>query len=607
MHLQTPEAQPLPSPRGLRLPSQGALLGIVVTMAALAGLGYWGVNRLSPTSPAIELVTAPVARQDLVATVSSTGTVISTATSRLAFKASGRIADILVSVGDQVQAGQILARQDLSDVEPAVLQAEANLRASQAKLALVLEGARPEDVIAARASLDASEAKLAQMRAGSADEELAAADAALESAEIKLQQLLHPNPRDVEAAQAAVESAQAALDKLRAGPTAADIVAAQAGLAQAHASRAKNTASMAAAKDNPNQKPTDQPTLRAAMAADDAALNSAQAKLDQLLAGPTAAEIAAGESALKQAQLKLDTLLNPSEADLAAARSAVRAAQNTLSLKQNPFSEADFLAQHQAVKQAEANLVAKRQPYQNSDILAAQAGVVQAQANVATAQTNLSGATLIAPFDGVVSATNMSVGETATTTGANPSSITVVDPPQLRVDVQVDEADIARIAVGQPARLTFDALPGRTVRGNVIAIAPSGTLTQGVVGYPVSIGVQNARGVRPGMTAVAEVEYERRTNALVLPNRAIIRQGRERFVQVMISTGPERRRVQVGMANDEFTEITEGLQEGDTVVVPQTTARAAVPGLGGGTGGGFGGGFPGARPGGGGGFVAPAP
>lgn len=606
------------SPGVLRMPSQGALLGLVVLFAALTGLGFLISRRLTSGAPAAEPVTAQVGRQNLSASVSTTGTVVSTATSKLAFKASGRIAEVLVSVGDQVTAGQILARQDASDLEPAVLQAQANLKANEAKLAAMLEGPKREDVIAAQASLDAANAKLGAMQAGSREDELAAAQAGLDSAALKLGVLLAPSPEDVTIAQGAVTSAAASLDSARskyeqvkAGPAEADRIAAQAALSAAHAARASAYAKVFDGHDS-NASPSDRISNTASLASAEAALKSAEAKYQQTLQGPTETDILAaqkdvtvGEIGLRSAQAKLTQLLYPDQSAVVSAQATLLQAQSTLGSKLSPYTDADFAAQQQAIKSAQANLAAKREPYQPSDILAAEAAVVKSQADLATAQANLGGSTLIAPFTGVVSAVNMSVGETAITSGGNTSSsLTVVDPSQVRVDVQVDEADIAQVEVGQQAQLTFDALPGRALQGRVMAVAPSGTLTQGVVGYPVAIELRNARGVRAGMTATAEVVHQRKDNVLSVPNRAIVRQGRDRFVDVITPTGTQRKKIEVGMANDQFTEIISGLAEGETVVIPQTTARANIPGggaiVGGGPGGPGGGGLGGT-------FVAPAP
>jgi RND family efflux transporter MFP subunit len=274
----------------------------------------------------------------------------------------------------------------------------------------------------------------------------------------------------------------------------------------------------------------------------------------------------------------------PLDSDVLAAQQAVQQAEANLALKLNPSTPSDLEAQRQAVVQAQANLALKRQPYLQSDILAQQAAVQQAQVALQSAQSDLDSATLTAPFSGLVSAVNMNVGENAagaaaTATGSTTSSgITIVNPSQVRADVQVDEADVAQVAVGQRATLTFDALPNRRFQGTVSAISPAGTTSQGVVGYQVSIALRNADAVRSGMTATAEIITAQRENVLLVPNRAVTRQGQDRVVQVLTPSGPLARKVTVGMTNDQNTEITDGLEEGDEVVLPTTTARAAVPG-----------------------------
>src|SRR5207247_2219090 len=127
-----------------------------------------------------------------------------------------------------------------------------------------------------------------------------------------------------------------------------------------------------------------------------------------------------------------------------------------------------------------ANLDLKRTPFLPSDIAAERAAVRQSQAAMDAAQFNLDNSVLVAPFAGIVGAVNMNPGETAAgaaatvTGGTTQSGITLVDPTQLRADVQVDEADIANVTVGMPARVRFDALPNRTFLGEATAIAPSG-------------------------------------------------------------------------------------------------------------------------------------
>jgi hypothetical protein len=154
------------------------------------------------------------------------------------------------------------------------------------------------------------------------------------------------------------------------------------------------------------------------------------------------------------------------------------------------------------------------------------------------------------------------------------------------VDAQVDESDVTHVQVGQPVQLSFDALTGRSVPGHVTAVAPQSTTQSGVTSYLVSISIDGGRGVRPGMTATANIVYAQQDNALVVPNRAIRRQGRDQVVDVLTKDGTlDTRVVERGLSNDQTTEITSGLNEGDQVVIPTTATQlpgnGRAPGLGG--------------------------
>ena len=266
-------------------------------------------------------------------------------------------------------------------------------------------------------------------------------------------------------------------------------------------------------------------------------------------------------------------------------------AQADLQKLLSPSTAADLEAQRQAVASAQAALSLAQTPYLPSDILSARAAGDKARADLATAQENLAGAMIVAPYDGIISAVGLNVGETssgappgATSASATPTpssgTITIVDPSQIRIDVQVDESDIPLVDVGQHASVTFDALGARPFDGLITAISPSGSTTQGVVGYQVGIELRNVRGVRPGMTATAQIVTDEHDDVLLVPNRAVSRQGNSRVVQLATPNGPQSRVVEVGLSNDQSTEITSGLVEGDTVLLPATAARPSVPGAG---------------------------
>jgi HlyD family secretion protein len=208
----------------------------------------------------------------------------------------------------------------------------------------------------------------------------------------------------------------------------------------------------------------------------------------------------------------------------------------------------------------------------------AQASLDNAQIAVEQAQRNLDKMRINAPMDGTVSQLNFSVGDTA----GSGTAVALVDLSNLQVKVTIAEVDMAKLSVGETAQMTLDALPGKTYAAKVIAISPIGTITQGVVNYPVIVAITDADGsIKPGMTANLQVVVDRRDNVLLLPTRAVRSQGTQRVVTVAYKGQNIQVPVETGLSNDTSIQVMSGLQEGDQVLLNQTTT-STTRGLGGG-------------------------
>ncbi len=213
---------------------------------------------------------------------------------------------------------------------------------------------------------------------------------------------------------------------------------------------------------------------------------------------------------------------------------------------------------------------------------AAQAQVDSAQIAVEQAQSNIDKAKIVAPFDGVVSALNVNVGDMAGSSsggasgGASNPPVTVTNLSNLEVQVTVAEVDFPKIKVGETAQLTLDALPGKTYNAKVVKVDPVGTITQGVVNYPVTVQITDAdTSIDPGMTANLNVVVDQRTNVLMIPARAVRTQGTQKIVTVLYKGQTIQDPVTTGLTNDQNVEITSGLQEGDVVVLNQTQTQTS--------------------------------
>lgn len=153
----------------------------------------------------------------------------------------------------------------------------------------------------------------------------------------------------------------------------------------------------------------------------------------------------------------------------------------------------------------------------------AQAQVIQAQAALDLAETNLKYTTILSPVDGIVISRNVDVGQTVVASLQAPGLFNIAqDLTQMQVNVNVDEADVGRVALGQEAAFTVDAFPEMTFRGLVSQIRNAPVILQNVVTYDLIIRVRNTElKLRPGMTANVSIVVDRREGILKVPNAAL--------------------------------------------------------------------------------------
>jgi HlyD family secretion protein len=203
----------------------------------------------------------------------------------------------------------------------------------------------------------------------------------------------------------------------------------------------------------------------------------------------------------------------------------------------------------------------------------AEAQVKQAELNLEVAQQRLKDAVLTSPITGTVSELNVKVGEQVGTGGLNPAAV-VADLSSFHIDVGIDENSVGALKEEQPVVITIDALPDQTLTGRVDYIAPTATDTSGVVTYKVIISLDKTdQPVRGGMSANADVITEVRDNVLIVPNWTIRidRQTGKSYVDIQRGDKVEEIEIVTGLRNSNESEVVSGLNEGDVLVVPQTS------------------------------------
>lgn len=499
---------------------------VLVILAAVVIVPRIG-NQDQPAADAADSAIATAFIGDLSASATASGTVVPGRVTSLSTQAPGRVIEVLVRAGDSVTAGDPLVVLDTADLELNLRAAQQNLRLQEATLAGLQAPPTAAELAAAEAQVASARAQLDSLLSGPTAQELAAAEA------------------DLLAAQAAVWSSSAQLSQAQNAVGDQEVAAAEAALAAAEANLKSVEIQYTRNPDPDNIQ------ANTALAQARQQVASAQARLDTLRAGPDA-------NALGSAQANV--------ANSSANRDAVQAQLDQLTAAPGQPEQA---AAEAALAQAQAALATLQDGPTPEELAAAEASVAQARINLEDAQSALDDATLRAPFDGVVTAVNFSEGELASGV-----IVRLVDPASLEVVLQVDEIDVADIAVGQPAAVSLETWPDVDIESSVLRIAPA-PVAQGpggsaIISYEVHLSLgETDLPVRSGMTASANLVTAEKRDVLLVPNTAINadRNAGTYSVNLVTADGVQQVDVTVGLRDDDYTEITSGLQAGDQVQI----------------------------------------
>jgi len=244
------------------------------------------------------------------------------------------------------------------------------------------------------------------------------------------------------------------------------------------------------------------------------------------------------------------------------------------------------------------------------------------------AQQQLDEATIVAPFDGLVAAVNISTGNQVS---AGTAAIRLLDPAKLEVDVLVSEMDVFQLKPGARATVQVDAVSGISFPARVKRISPAATIQQNVVNYKVRLELVTGETVvaqqrspsqitlemlpeqvrkaveegritleqirqwvaqryqqqtakpaismadfqpKEGLTVTATIFVNERRDVLLVPNSAIVKEGGKSYVKVLNGEVTEKREVVTGVSNWQYTEITEGVSEGEQVLIVKASTSS---------------------------------
>jgi HlyD family secretion protein len=206
----------------------------------------------------------------------------------------------------------------------------------------------------------------------------------------------------------------------------------------------------------------------------------------------------------------------------------------------------------------------------------ARAQVARDNANLQQLEEQLSYTTVVSPIDGIILSRDVEVGDAVSSILVLGSSSTLImtegDTSEVYVKGKVDESDIGKVYLGQPARIKVESFKDKTFNGKVTKISPMGVEKDNVTTFEVRVSINNPGGeLKAAMTANAEIILEEHKNVLQIPEGAIMYdKDKKASIEVPDPKGKEGKRkepVTIGISNGAKTEVLAGLKEGDEVVL----------------------------------------
>ena len=613
----------------LFLKAHKILTGII--LIAIVGGGYFTYHQYTTSHQPLKYVLATVTRGTVVTSVSGSGQISSSNQFDLKPKVSGDVLSVKGQEGQTVKAGDILMQLDATDAYKAVRDANANVESAKLSLEKLTQSATPTQI-------------------SQAQNDLANAQTALDKLQLS-------QPIDLQNAQDAAQKAQDNLDKAYADtfntvtdtfldlPDAlsvsynvlfgTDITGSASGQQNKDVLSQNILSSDSADQDQMNallQRASD--TYTGAKSAYDTSSvtykndsrSSDNAVIDDLLSSTLDVTQKLSDtiknennaiafllnyrntrnfntaSAIKTYQTDLGTETSKVSGDLSSLLSAKQTIEDDKQALQDATQSITTLQKNDPLDltSAQANVTDKQNSLNDLkagantlDVQSSQLSLQQKQNSLADAEQTLANYTIRAPFDGTLAKVDVKKGDTASSGAAVATIIT----QQQIAEITLNEVDVSKIAVGEKATLTFDALPDLQLTGSVATIDSIGTVTQGVVTYTVQIGfdTQDAR-IKSGMSVSAAIITNAKADVLTVPNAAIKTSANGSYVQMLdtipanadvtsltgipSATPPKQVPVQIGISNDSVTEITSGLNENDEVVVrtidPNTKSAASA-------------------------------
>ncbi len=558
----------------------------IVVIVVIGSVGLYGYDVLTTSNTDQDasnqnnsLETAVARIGDLTIIASGSGEVIPASEIGLTFDESGVVVEVLVRVGDQVQAGDVLARLKTDKT-----QAELEAEIAEAELAYVL-AKQNLDALYKAAELDAANALIELENAQIAledvmDVELEKAQAmgviaqaveAIESAKMKLYIYnSSPSDEDVYTAYASLlfkqvelEDIQDELERLerKIKGVKDEMVREryedrilQLKVTLANQQIVVDDATYRLNSIDDEADPMDVSVAEAQLGTAQAQLVDAQRELEKLQKGPDLGTIAMAEARMKQAQAEWDRLKDgPNPEEIARLETALEKARLALEIARQSTTIIDLTSPIDGTVTA-LNVDVGDRHYPGTGSTNADSGSSGPQTEIEMIERFLFGTSNV-----------------TTQTGGN--LITIADLRQPLIEAYIDETDFQKTVIGYPVEITFDALPDEVFTGEIVEINPQVERISNIQAVPILVRLDATSYAKPiplpiGLTASVDVIAGQAENAILIPVEALVEIDPERYlVYVVENETPHPREVSIGLRDFTSVEIINGIAPGEVVAI----------------------------------------
>jgi len=543
---------------------------LTIVILALAAGGYFGFTKLQGSSQQeTSYVTAAVEKGNIIVSISGTGQVSALNQVDINPEASGKVISISAEKGQEVKTGQLIAQLDATEALKSVRDAQSNLESAKLSLEKLNQPADELEITKAQNALDqAKEAKPnAEDDLNKAYEDgfnnVANAFLDLPNLMAGLEDVVYGN--DFSDSQWNIDYYKTRTDQYDNN-------------SQGTVYTDKAKASYIVARDSYKQNLADYKS---------ASRYSSNEVIEKLInqTYETTKDVAETikdnknlidifEDTLSKKSVTIPTETATHQSNLETYTGTTNSLLSNLFSSKTTINNAkeDIINAERTIQEQEqtlADLLAGTDPL---DIKSQEISIQQKENSLLDAQQKLADYSIRAPFDGVIAELSLEKGAAVSSGTAVATLITA----KKIAEITLNEIDVAKVKVGQKATLTFDAVEGLSISGEVIEIDTLGTVSSGVVSYGVKIAfdVQDER-IKSGMSLSANIIIDSKQDILAISASAVKTAGENSYVEVLVNGQAQRKTVTTGISNDTMIEITDGLAEGDEIITQTVTGGSS--------------------------------